>query len=234
MHQVQSDVWETETERPFPGLTTHAYLLIRKEGNVLFYNTGNRADIEAFEALGGVAYHFLSHRDELGPSLNWIADRYGSRLGGHAAERDDFADYRAPDIVFHTRETLLDGIDVIPVPGHSPGSTCFLVRSPTGKRYLFTGDTLYRTREGKWRAGFIPGHSSAEDARQMVQSLESLRALAPDVVFGSAFGGSLGHEEMTSTQWQDYLDRALADLRMKLGTLSRDQAATTTDGGPPA
>jgi hypothetical protein len=32
MKQVQDDVWETGTESPFPGLTTHAYLLTRADG----------------------------------------------------------------------------------------------------------------------------------------------------------------------------------------------------------
>ncbi|WP_151702437.1 hypothetical protein [Nitrincola alkalilacustris] len=46
MRQVQTDLWETEVESPFPGLTTHAYLLIRDEGNVLFYNTGHLHEID--------------------------------------------------------------------------------------------------------------------------------------------------------------------------------------------
>lgn len=30
MKQIQPDLWETEVESPFPGLTTHAYLLTRE------------------------------------------------------------------------------------------------------------------------------------------------------------------------------------------------------------
>jgi hypothetical protein len=32
LKQVRDDVWEAETESPFPGLTTHAYLLTRADG----------------------------------------------------------------------------------------------------------------------------------------------------------------------------------------------------------
>lgn len=60
---------------------------------------------------------------------------------------------------------------MIPTPGHSPGSTCFLVHSPTGQRYLFTGDTLYRSADGSWRGGFIPGHNTTEDRQTMATSI---------------------------------------------------------------
>lgn len=46
MKQLFEDLWETGVESPFPGLTTHAYLLGRDTGNVLFYNTSQQADIK--------------------------------------------------------------------------------------------------------------------------------------------------------------------------------------------
>jgi hypothetical protein len=72
MKQLFTDVWQTTTESPFPGLTTHAYFVTREGGNVLFYNTSQQRDIEQMAELGGVAFQFLSHRDELGPSLQTI------------------------------------------------------------------------------------------------------------------------------------------------------------------
>ncbi len=60
MKQIFPDLWQTEVESPFPGLTTHAYLLTRKQGNVLFYNTGHVHEIDAMAELGGVDWHFLS------------------------------------------------------------------------------------------------------------------------------------------------------------------------------
>jgi hydroxyacylglutathione hydrolase len=208
MRQIQPDLWETEVESPFPGLTTHAYLLTRDEGNVLFYNTGHRHEIEAMAELGGVAWQFLSHRDELGETLNLIAERFGARLGGHAAERAEFAHIREPDLLFERRETLLGNIEVIPTPGHSPGSTCFMVQSPQGGRYLFTGDTVYRSSDGGWRPGFIPGHSKPEDRPVLAASLRLLRELEPDLVLGSAFGGDAGFERMRPGDWRRRVDEA--------------------------
>lgn len=134
---------------------------------------------------------------------------FGTRLGGHRREQEEFSRYASVDILFDERQTLLGNIDVIPTPGHSPGSTCFLVHSPTGQRYLFTGDTLYRSADGSWRAGFIPGHNSPEDRQTMATSIAGLRDLQPDLVVGSAFAGSSGYQEMGRGEWQEHVDGAL-------------------------
>ena len=212
MQRVQPDIWETEMESPFPGLTVHAYLLTRDGGNVLFYNTGHQHEINEMAELGGVAYQYLSHQDELGETLKTIHQRFGAKLGGHRAERDEFARYRTPDLLFERREVHLGNVEVIPTPGHSPGSTCFLVHSPHGKRYLFTGDTLYRGKKGDWHAGFIPGHNDEKDREQLAESLRLLRELEPDVVFGSAFVGDRGFEETTPEGWKRHVDGALGRL----------------------
>lgn len=207
MKQVLPDIWETEVENPAPGLTTHAYLLVRDDGNVLFYNTGHIHEIDRMADLGGVMYQYLSHRDELGESLKMIRERYGARLGGHAREYEDFARICEPDILFDQREMQLGNIEVIPTPGHTPGSTCFLVHSPFGKRYLFTGDTLYLSRDGAWKPGLLPG----SDREALAESLELLRGLEPDVVFSSAFAGDAGFQ-INPADWAGQVGRALDSM----------------------
>lgn len=207
MKQVQPDVWETKVENPAPGLTTHAYLLVRDNGNVLFYNTGHRDEIYRMAALGGVRYQFLSHRDELGDSIDLIRLRFGAELGGHVRERDDFARVRAPDILFDRREVILGAVEVIPTPGHSPGSTCFYVRSTRGRRYLFTGDTLYLDENEAWKPGLLPN----SDLYALVESLKLLKALEPDVVFSSAFAGDTGFQEIPGN-WSNRVEQALDSL----------------------
>lgn len=209
MRQIQSDLWETDVESPFPGLTTHAYLLTRDDGNLLFYNTGHQHEIENMAELGGVSYHLLSHQDELGDTINTIHQYFGARLGGHIREREKFAKIRDPDILFDGRETILGNVEVIPTRGHTPGSTCFQVLSPGGKRYLFTGDTLFLSKSGEWQAGFISGVSDRDELRS---SLEILRALEPDMVISSAFGGSSGFMEIGRNSWAGCVDGALARL----------------------
>lgn len=52
MKHVLSDLWETRTDSPFPGLTTHAYLWT--PGNVLFYSPATDAEFDELAGLGGV------------------------------------------------------------------------------------------------------------------------------------------------------------------------------------
>lgn len=209
MKQIHPDLWQTEMENPAPGLTTHAYLLTRDDGNVLFYNTGHRHEIDKMAELGGVAYQYLSHQDELGETLNYVRERFNARLGGHLNEQAKFARIRSPDILFDKRQMHLGNVEVIPTPGHSPGSTSFLVESPLGKRYLFTGDTLYLNKDHVWQAGFITGYSQQDD---LIGSLKILRELEPDMVISSAFAGDPGYKEMARTGWRSHVDLALEKL----------------------
>lgn len=211
VQQVQPDLWETKVESPFRGLYTHAYLLIREEGNILFYNTSHDHELERMAILGGVAYQFLSHRDELGESIRTIASRFGAKLGGHRRERSEISAYREPDILFGGREILLGNIEIIPTPGHSPGSTCFFVRSPHGKRYLFTGDTLWLSRERVLGAAFLQN----SDLDEYIESLKTLRALEPDLVITSATGGRGGHIDIAPGEWPGLVDDALEPLLKK-------------------
>ncbi|MCW8125932.1 MBL fold metallo-hydrolase [Microbulbifer halophilus] len=208
MKQIFPDLWQTEIEHPAPGLYTHAYLLTRDSGNVLFYNTSHRREVEKMAKLGGVSYQYLSHQDELGESLSLIRERFGAKLGGHVNEQDEFSRFCKPDILFEEREIHLGNIEVIPSPGHTAGSTSFFVHSPHGN-YLFTGDTLTLSQNRTWEAGFIPGHS---DREVLIESLELLRELDPDMVICSGFDGGNPYEEISSDCWASRVDRALEGL----------------------
>lgn len=209
MRSLMPDLWETETEHPAPGLTTHAYLWTRPQGNILFYNTSRPNSWTAIKELGGVAWQLLSHEDELGDSLNTIRELFNAKLGIHIAEREAAAKFREPEIAFSHADSLFDGVQIIPTPGHTPGSTCFQVTGHKGQRYLFTGDTLYRAKDGEWRAGMIEGHSNRPQLRS---SLQLLRTLSPDLVISSAFTGDEGHQQVTGKEWHRLVDKALAQL----------------------
>jgi hydroxyacylglutathione hydrolase len=101
---------------------------------------------------------------------------------------------------------------VIPTPGHSVGSTCFLVASPTGKHYLFTGDTIFLNSEHHWQAGFIQSVHTENDRPVLAQSLRLLRELRPDVVIGSAYTGDHAFEDVTDGSWPDKVNDALRQL----------------------
>jgi len=206
MRQVLTDLWESGTDSPFPGLTTHAYLWT--PGNRLFYSVAGDTDFEAIAELGGVADHYLSHRDEAGPMLARIADRFGARLHAPAAELDDIGQHARVDVPLSERHIDLNGVEVVPTPGHSPGSVCYQVRGAEGT-YLFTGDTLFVSDTGEWTAGFIPGIS---DADALVSSLDLLATLAPDVVISSAFQGDSAVHRIEADGWPERVHQALHRL----------------------
>jgi hydroxyacylglutathione hydrolase len=206
MRQVLADLWETRTDSPFPGLTTHAYLWAPR--NALFYSPATDADFAALEELGGVKAHYLSHRDEAGPMLARVAERFGSRLHAPAPELVDVGQHAHVDVPLGSRHVDANGVEVIPTPGHTPGSTCYLVDGAEGS-YLFTGDTLVLGESGEWWAGFIAGYS---DAETLASSLRLLGTLAPDVVISSAFQGDSAVHRIEPGRWPEHIEQALDGL----------------------
>lgn len=211
MKQIYPDLWQTSPEHPIPGaphVSTHAYLFLRNEGNVLFYGSGLSDEYRRIQALGGITHQYLSHRGEAGPALFRIKRVFGSKLCCHRLEEPAVSEAAPVDLTFETREVHPGGIEVIPTPGHTPGSTCFLVKSSFGRTYLFTGDTIYRNGE-TWENGFLPGMSSRPDLRR---SLELLRGLEPDVVISSASVGRFPLTEVSAGAWRAAVDEALRPL----------------------
>lgn len=210
LRRIRPDLWETRRDEPFLGLTTHAYLWRHRNGaNILFYSPATEADFDALAALGGVDHQYLSHQDEASPVLRRVAGRFGSTLHAPADERGAIGRFAEPDVVFDHRHVDHNGIEVIPTPGHSPGSTCFVVTGHGGARYLFTGDTVLVGRRGRWTAGLVPGVS---DPVALARSLEVLAPLRPDLVASSAFTGDAGVHAVEADRWPEDVAEALASL----------------------
>ncbi|MCM6777604.1 MBL fold metallo-hydrolase [Nocardia sp. CDC159] len=203
MQQIAPELWETETENPAPGLTTHAYLWTGPQGNVLFYNTTLAADLDRMAELGGVAHQYLSHRDEITSTLATIRERFGAKLHIHKADADQVTQTTVDD-AFDTRHTPFPGLEVIPVPGHTPGSAVFLA-TISGRRYLFTGDTIIHGGNGQWWAGYLPEFS---DRDTLLASLNVLATLTPDVIVSSAFIGDSGVTELGDRPWAECVAQA--------------------------
>ena len=209
MRPIRADLWETRVDNPYPGLTTHAYLWTGGAGgNVLFYGTATDADFDRLEALGGVSHHYLSHRDEAGPMLGRIAERFGARLHAPAVELFEIGQHAHVDVPLASRHVDANGIEVIPTPGHSPGSICYLVPGANGQTYLFTGDTIMLGADGDWMAGYIPPIS---DFAPLSHSLRLLGTLKPDLVISSAFPSSTA-VYAPGTRWADCVEQAQTRL----------------------
>jgi hydroxyacylglutathione hydrolase len=96
-----------------------------------------------------------------------------------------------------------------PTPGHSDGSTCYLVGGVGGETYLFTGDTMFPAGDGTWSTFLVPGRGGAEELRS---SLELLSTLQPDLVISSAFGGKSAIEAVGDGRWRECIAEALASV----------------------
>lgn len=210
MTQIRDDLWETRTDSPLPGLTTHAYLWLRPGGNVLFYSPATDADFDAIDDLGGVSAQYLSHLDEAGPNLGRIADRFGPQLHAPAAEVETISKHGHVDVPVDSRRHVdANDVEVLPTPGHSPGSTCYLVTGVGGEKYLFTGDTMFPAGDGTWSTFLVPGRS---DAAALRDSLKLLGTVQPDIVISSAFGGASAFETVDADRWAQRVAEALASV----------------------
>lgn len=220
MRQIYPDLWQTSPAQPVPGVpesTSHAYLLLRDGGNVLFYGTGREEagsaqeaeDFRLIQELGGITHQFLAHWHEASRSLANVKDMFGSKLFCHEGDAKDIARIGNIDVdqAFRNREAALGNIEVIPTPGHTHGSVCFLYKSPHGKTYLFTGDTIVPARDS-WLSAAMGGSEA-----DLKRSLELLRSLQPDAVMAAGALSPDTHREIASqADWHTAIDEAAETL----------------------
>ena len=115
------------------------YLVRRPSGNVLVDSPRfTRPLVRQIEALGGVRWMFLTHRDDVADHEQWAAHFKAERVlhcdditrGTSAVERV---------VTGYDTTRLDDDLLVIPTPGHTRGHAVLLYRD----RFLFSGDHLW-------------------------------------------------------------------------------------------
>ncbi|ACA98516.1 MULTISPECIES: MBL fold metallo-hydrolase [Cyanophyceae] len=115
-----------------------SYFIQHPEGNILVDSPRFQPSlVKQLEALGGVRYLFLTHRDDVADHQKFH-DHFGCDRLLHRADLREGT---------KTVETVLEGTEaipflkdclIIPVPGHTEGHAVLLYRD----QYLFTGDHL--------------------------------------------------------------------------------------------
>lgn len=113
-----------------------SYFIQREGGNVLVDSPRFAAPlVKRIEALGGLRWIYLTHRDDTADHEKWAA-KFGAERILHAD------DARGLDIEIKLKGAdeyeLAPGLRVIPVPGHTKGHTVLHYRD----KFLFTGDHL--------------------------------------------------------------------------------------------
>ncbi len=142
-----------------------SYLVRRAEGNVLVDSPrAAKPLMDRIEQLGGVSLMFLSHRDDVADHAAWAA-RFGCERILHAD--DVSASTREVERRLHGYDPirLTDDLLVIPVPGHTRGSSALLWRD----LYLFSGDHVWANdaEDGLAAGRGVAWHSWTEQARAM-------------------------------------------------------------------
>ena len=158
-------------------LEARAFLLERDAGNVLIYSSDALpADAARFERLGGISRQYLGHWHEAMFGAGWARREFGAPLFVHAGDGAEAAARASVRATFSRRHHLDADLEVIPMPGHTPGSTAYLWDSGA-HRVLFTADSLY-AQDGRWVAAVL----ESSDREAYAASLERLAGLEFDVL----------------------------------------------------
>ena len=125
----------------------HSYFLVHPEGNMLFHPLKKTALLKKQDALfeehGGIRLQILTHDAEASASCQWINERFGAGIYVHSSDaRNLAARTRCPVAqVFSARHRVADGLEAIPLSGHTLGFTAYRLELPEAT-FLFSGDFL--------------------------------------------------------------------------------------------
>lgn len=128
-------------------------------------------------------------------------------------------------------------VQALACPGHTPGSTCYLVEKG-GSRVLFTGDVIMQLG-GEQTAGIYSAYLAPRyrgDTVSYLNTLRTLRAMpVPDLVLpGHPFSDSSPQSpRLSPSRWTSMLDAAIGDLEI-LRDRHRADGPDFLDGQPKA
>jgi len=188
--------------------TSHSYLLVRKEGNLMACHQSGPSteDIKEIEQLGGIDSQWISHhhdtiRDGLHEDLH---ARFGCVLHYHSTDRQGVRKKtKCPSEQFGD-DGLQYGSDfeALYLPTCTAGHRIYRWRH-RGKHYLFTSHALY-LRDNKWDLRFNPHRVTNWGPR--ISTLDKLRV---DYVFPGYTGVDDDEFYRLNDQTRKSLSRAL-------------------------
>lgn len=211
MKQIYPDLWQGEVDHQLRPLLLRAYYLKSEQGHVLFYNTKKESDIEFIQQSGGLKYQYLSHCHEVDSSLAHLKQLFHHKLVAHHLVGNYLGEMVHLDILIKgiDEQKQSNAISIIPTPGHTNNSLCFYYKSPFGKFYLFTGDTMYLDH-GIWKTLIFPRDGGQK--ADLVQSLLTLKMLAVDVIICSVALGSNTVVEVNQSEWESIIDALIKEV----------------------
>lgn len=155
--------------------------------------------VEFMEQQGGLDHVLLTHRDDVGASAKY-AEHFGAPLWIHENDRE--ASPEATNILsgYEISEPI-EGVTVIPIPGHTIGSVAFLIDEK-----LFVGDSLnWELNEKKLWTNPLRCWDDWDMQRRSLKRLQ-------DFHFTHVFAGHGGSIGFTHERMQAELAKCLAAL----------------------
>lgn len=145
-----------------------SYFIQREAGNILVDSPRFVKRLaDRFEEMGGIDWHLLSHKDDVADT-NKYWERFKGKRHIHRADQNQKSN--SYEVLFKGEEDvqLADDLLMIPVPGHTKGSVCYLYK----EKFLFTGDHLAFSRD----LGHLYGFKTAcwYSYPRLVESIEKL------------------------------------------------------------
>ncbi|MDC0255766.1 MBL fold metallo-hydrolase [Bacteriovoracales bacterium] len=116
-----------------------SYFIQRKDGNILIDSPRYLKKMATkLEKKGGLRFQYLTHRDDIGDTDSYWKHFQTQRIiHQDDATREDLRKYEI-QLKGNDSFSLDDDLEIIPVPGHTKGSSVLLFKN----KYLFTGDHL--------------------------------------------------------------------------------------------
>jgi glyoxylase-like metal-dependent hydrolase (beta-lactamase superfamily II)/ferredoxin len=119
-----------------------SYLIRRPEGNLMIDSPRwSPALAQRIAACGGVRFLFLTHKDDVADHARYAAF-FGCERILHEGDLTGATQTVERILKGDEPQALSEDLLLIPVPGHTRGSTCLLYKN----RYLFSGDHLFWDR----------------------------------------------------------------------------------------
>ncbi|KAB1154203.1 MBL fold metallo-hydrolase [Tenacibaculum aiptasiae] len=207
MKQLYKDLWQTEKGSHF-GMSMKTYVLKTPEANIVIYYSDNENEVSQIKKLGEMDYQFISHHHEFTPAMFKNLNDFETTLYTHK-KAIPYLKYTIQNMVaFKETSELSSSLKIIYTPGHTNNNICLYYKSPFGKNYLFTGDTIYLDN-GHWNILVMP-HDGGSYIK-LKESLLELKKLKVDVVMPSVGVGLFGNKamEVTQSEWHKIIDNTL-------------------------
>lgn len=115
-----------------------SYLILHPEGNILIDSPRFNAPlVKQLEAMGGIRYLYLTHRDDVADHQKFH-DHFGCDRILHQDDIGNGTKNIERQLTGTDPMAIADDLLIIPVAGHTEGHTVLLY----GQKYLFSGDHL--------------------------------------------------------------------------------------------